>query len=225
MPGHIFGHGRLADIDPKLKQFPMESRSAPERIGQAHFPNQISNVLRDPRPAATRPREPAPIGPKAAPMPSQHCFRPDDRKRIDGRRAKPVEPQKGEPVEVRETRPLRRLAPEDIDLLTENQYFRLKPSPRLEQRSQDASKQNQNIDHEDEASTDSLPLASPNWVSGRHRASSSVWPNGFATGTGGLPRAGLEAPLLAGPLLNSGTAVCAREQYADLTEPGGRRAR
>src|SRR5665213_92767 len=134
MPGHIFGHGRLADIDPELKQFPMDSRSAPERIGQAHFPNQISNVLRDPRPAATTPREPTPIGPKAAPMPSQHCFRPDDRKRIDGRRAKPVEPQKGEPVEVRETRPLRRLAPEDNDLLTENQYFRLKPSPRLEQR-------------------------------------------------------------------------------------------
>jgi hypothetical protein len=71
MPGHIFDDGGLGDIEPELEKFSMDPRGAPERIGQAYFPNQIADVPTNPGTTAIRPRLPPPIGPESLAMPSE----------------------------------------------------------------------------------------------------------------------------------------------------------
>src|SRR6185295_13806854 len=41
---HILGNAGLADIDAKLEQFAMDPGSAPQRIGDAHLPDQSSDL-------------------------------------------------------------------------------------------------------------------------------------------------------------------------------------
>ena len=38
---HIFGNGRLSDLDPELQKFTMDARGAPQPVGQAHLPYQV----------------------------------------------------------------------------------------------------------------------------------------------------------------------------------------
>src|SRR5665213_3422618 len=102
MPDHIFSHGRLRNIEPELEKFSMDPRSAPERIGQAYFMNQIADVPTNPGPAATRPRLPAPIGPESLAMPSEQCFRPEERDGINNGGTKPIQPNESESIEVRQ---------------------------------------------------------------------------------------------------------------------------
>ena len=94
-------------------------------------------------------------------MPSEQCFRPQERDGINNGGTKPIQPNESESIEVRQAQPLWCLAPEDIDLLTENQDLHFKSCSRLEQRRHNAPNHNQQFDHETEASTDSLHLASP----------------------------------------------------------------
>ena len=102
MPDHIFSDGRLGDIKPELEKFAMDSRGAPERIGQAYFMNQIANVLTNPGTTAIRPRLPPPIGPESLAMPSEQCFRPEERDGINNGGPKPIQPNEGESIEVRQ---------------------------------------------------------------------------------------------------------------------------
>ena len=41
---HILGNGGLADLDAELEKFTVYPRRAPERVGAAHLPNQITNL-------------------------------------------------------------------------------------------------------------------------------------------------------------------------------------
>jgi hypothetical protein len=50
--GHVIGDGRLRDLDAELEPLAMDPRRTPNGIGSAHLPDQVSKVLRDPRPAA-----------------------------------------------------------------------------------------------------------------------------------------------------------------------------
>ena len=49
---HILRDGRLSDVDTELEQFAMNARSAPQRIGEAHLPDQLPDFRGDLRPAA-----------------------------------------------------------------------------------------------------------------------------------------------------------------------------
>jgi hypothetical protein len=42
-PDHVFGDGCLREFDSDLQQFSVNARGAPERIGEAHLPNEIAN--------------------------------------------------------------------------------------------------------------------------------------------------------------------------------------
>jgi len=44
MSSHVFGHGCLTQSDSHLQQFPMNAGSVPERIGEAHLPDQICEL-------------------------------------------------------------------------------------------------------------------------------------------------------------------------------------
>ena len=54
-------------------------RGAPERIGEAHLPDQPPDFRRDAWPTGTPTRFPAPEGAKACPMPTDNGFRLYDR--------------------------------------------------------------------------------------------------------------------------------------------------
>ena len=52
--GHVFCNRGLANIDPELEQFAMNSGRSPQGIGNAHLKNEPANVGRDLLPAAAR---------------------------------------------------------------------------------------------------------------------------------------------------------------------------
>jgi len=41
---HVFGDRSLADFDAELKEFTMDPRRSPERVGGVHLPNQFTNL-------------------------------------------------------------------------------------------------------------------------------------------------------------------------------------
>jgi hypothetical protein len=153
----------------------MNPRCAPERVGQAHLPNELADLRCCLRPAARRPRLPAPIGPEAAAVPADDGLWSDDCQGVQVRWDQAVQPDEDQPIDARQKHSLRRSAPEDIDLLTENQDLRLKSHSRLEQRREKAAQEHQNSDHRVEASTESLPLARPNEVCGRDTPDGAVY--------------------------------------------------
>src|SRR6478609_1044550 len=64
-PRHILRNGGLADVDTELEELSMNAGSAPERIGEAHLPDQPPDFRRYAWPTGTPTRFPAPEGAKA----------------------------------------------------------------------------------------------------------------------------------------------------------------
>ena len=89
-PRHILRNGGLADIDTELEELSMNAGSAPERIGEAHLPDQPPDFRRYAWPTGTPTRFPAPEGAKACPMPPDNGFRLYDREGIQNTRRDPI---------------------------------------------------------------------------------------------------------------------------------------
>src|SRR5208337_3773577 len=51
---HVFGYRGLPDIDAELEKFTVDARSAPERVREAHFADESSDLMWGPRPTTTR---------------------------------------------------------------------------------------------------------------------------------------------------------------------------
>ena len=85
----------------------MDAGSAPERIGEAHLPDQPPDFRRDAWPTGTRTRFPAPEGAKACPMPPDNGFRLYDREDVQNTRRDPIQADEDHTIEVAEDRALR----------------------------------------------------------------------------------------------------------------------
>ena len=131
---HVLGHRRLTDFDFELEQLAMDAGRPPQRVGQAHVPDETPNICRNPRTATARPGSPAPIEPKAAPVPAHQRLRPNHRHDVHDARIHPVQPNEDQPIEVGEPRPSRRRALEDTWLVPEDDVLDLEPCPQLERR-------------------------------------------------------------------------------------------
>ena len=103
----------------------MDSRSAPQRIRQAHVTDQLANFDRHFRPAAARSRLPSPEQAEPGTMPSNNRLRLDDHQGIQNVRCNPIEAGKDEPIESVEGESLRRFSTQHIDLVAERQDLRL----------------------------------------------------------------------------------------------------
>src|SRR4029453_7764981 len=68
---HVLGDRRLGELEPKLEQFAMNSRSPPQWIVFAHPPDETAQLALDSGPTWPSSRFPAPVGPKSASMPPQ----------------------------------------------------------------------------------------------------------------------------------------------------------
>ena len=69
---------------------------------------------------------------KPSPMPTNQGLRPDDGQCVYNARNEAIQPHEHQSVESAENKFLRGIAPQHIDLLPENQDFRLKPRPQSE---------------------------------------------------------------------------------------------
>jgi hypothetical protein len=83
----------LATVDcatPKLEQLAMNVRRTPEPVLKAHASDQGPQLGGDGRSAAQVFRFPAPVMPKAGPMPAHHRFRLDDPHCLQDRREQTI---------------------------------------------------------------------------------------------------------------------------------------
>ena len=110
------GRDPVAD---ELGQFAVDAGRAPERVGQAHVPDQPTELKRDARSPATPPGFPTPERSKSSPMPTNHGLRPDDGQRIQNTGSEAIQPNEHQSVECPENRSLRGIAPQHTDLLPE----------------------------------------------------------------------------------------------------------
>jgi len=111
------------------------------------------------RSTAATARFPAPISPEAGAVPTDHGVRSDNCSAQDIR-SQPVQPNKHQPIDPSRNRSLRRLAPQDIELMAKRQDFDFEGSSRSEQSNQPAPDQFPEIEHRGDASPDSLLFAS-----------------------------------------------------------------
>src|SRR5450759_4683015 len=78
---HVFAHAGLADVNAELEEFPVDARSAPNRVLAAHLPNQLTDFLRHRRSAALAAVNfPSPKQSKSRAVPSYDGSRFDDAK-------------------------------------------------------------------------------------------------------------------------------------------------
>jgi len=97
----------LANVDAEFEKFTMDPGSAPERIGEAHFSDQLANFERDPWSAGPTLRLPSPEQAKTGAMPSDDGLRLHDRQSVHNARRKPIEDGKDQTIEIAESQPLR----------------------------------------------------------------------------------------------------------------------
>src|ERR1019366_4315989 len=81
-------------------------------------------------------------------MPANDGFRPDNRNRAKDGREPAIEPNKQKTIGIVEVRPFRHPSSEHTDLLPQDQDFCFQPCSRLEERSQDAENQLEQILHQ-----------------------------------------------------------------------------
>jgi hypothetical protein len=82
----------ITQVSTEFQEFPMNARSSPAGVGEAHVPDEIPNFRRYGRPTFATPTLPSPIDAKSLAMPG------DNRLRFDKEQCRtPIIPHTGEP--------------------------------------------------------------------------------------------------------------------------------
>src|SRR4029453_1372114 len=76
LPEHVLRNRRLRHRQAQFQQLTVDLRRAPERIGTAHPPNQVSELHLDSGPSAPASTLPRPVTPEPLPVPPHHGLRP-----------------------------------------------------------------------------------------------------------------------------------------------------
>ena len=76
---HILRDAGLSDLKAELEQLAMDARRSPQRIVNAHPPDQRAQVRVDLRPASKRAGFPTPVPAEAGSMPSHEGLGADNR--------------------------------------------------------------------------------------------------------------------------------------------------
>src|SRR5881296_2989615 len=92
-------------VRPSFSSSPWILRRAPERIGAAHPPNQISELRPDHGPTASASTLPRPVAPEPLPVPADHGLWPHHPQRIPPALPEPRQHNPEDPVHRRQPRP------------------------------------------------------------------------------------------------------------------------
>jgi hypothetical protein len=106
----------------------MNPGSAPERIDQAHFSDQLAYFKRDLWSAEATSRLPSPEQSKTGSMPMDDGLWLNDRQSVQNARRKPIEGGEDQTIEIAESEPLRRISSQHIELVAQRQDLRFKRS-------------------------------------------------------------------------------------------------
>ncbi len=124
-PWHVLGNGGLTDIDPKLQEFAVDSRCAPQGICATHLQDQLSDLMTHSGSAwPTRPAFPRPVLSECSPMPADHRLWLDNEQRIAPAAEDPGEHDPQPTVDWAKLRPSYGSL-EDGHLMAEGQNFQL----------------------------------------------------------------------------------------------------
>ena len=96
---HILGNAGLSDIDPELEQFAVDTGRAPQRIGDAHLPDYLSDLSWHRWTAQTTPGLPAPKQSETCTVPSDHRLGSNDGERVAGLRKQLADPTQSDLVD------------------------------------------------------------------------------------------------------------------------------
>jgi len=131
---HVLCHRGLADIDPELEQFAMDTGGrTPERVCDAHPANKLTNLSWGSWPTAPGSRFPAPVSPKAAAMPPDHGIGFDDLQRIQDAGNQGIESDEQQPVDRGRGDTSRGFTAKHIQLVPKYKVLGLQRCPRSEQ--------------------------------------------------------------------------------------------
>ena len=125
----------------------MDARSAPERIGEAHLPDQPPDFRPHAWPAGTPPRFPAPEAAKTCTMPADNGFRLYDREGLQNTRRDPIQADEDHTIEVAEDRALRRPSMQHIQLMAQSEYLCLERRLRAKQPEEHPPDQVEQVTH------------------------------------------------------------------------------
>src|SRR5208282_4946106 len=157
---HVFGDRGLPNLNAELKQFAVDAGRTPERVRDTHLANKLTDFRRGPGPTTSGARFPAPVGPKAGTMPTDHGIGFDDLQRTQNAGNQRVEPGEHQSVDPGEGDALRGLPAQYIQLVPQHNDLGLQRCPRPEQPNESAPDQLAEIDHWPRALTDSSVMAS-----------------------------------------------------------------
>src|SRR6478735_7529087 len=144
---HVFGDTRLRDLKPELEQLPVNAWRAPQRIFDAHPPDQYAQLRADPRSPSQWARLPTPVAAKAGPVPTYERLGTDDREDLQDQRTPSIQLDKEPAVVVREPDATRQPTPQDNQLMSKHRVLSFKPKLRLEWRGQDSQNETEQPDH------------------------------------------------------------------------------
>ena len=128
--GHILSYAGLADIDAELDKLGVDTRRAPEWIGDAYLADELSYFERHRWSTATRSRLPAPVRSETRAMPTNNGIRLHDRQRIANVWKQPIETNEYQAVEDAERNSLRSSPPQNVYLLSQCPNLCLERCPR-----------------------------------------------------------------------------------------------
>jgi hypothetical protein len=165
---HIPSDCRLSDIEAELEQFTMNARCALEQVRTAHLANERAQINRDLRSANMVARSPAPIRPKTSTVSANNRFRSDNRNRVQDAGKPAIEPNEQKTLGIVQIWSLRHPPARHVDLLPQDQIFRLQPCSRPEELSQDAKNQLEQISHQVASLPRPFPASTSNRNFGTH---------------------------------------------------------
>jgi hypothetical protein len=106
VPDHVLGDGCLRHLNTELQKFPMNARSSPARVREAHVPDEIANFRRYRRATFATPTLPSPIEAKSLAMPSDNRLRFHDQQGRSPAAPELREPDPQDSVRKAETEPV-----------------------------------------------------------------------------------------------------------------------
>ena len=127
VPDHILADRRFSDFDAKYQQFAVNARRTPQRVVAADWPDQCSNLGVNPRTATDIARLPVPVGVEPASVPANHGLRLYDDDRVQQPRIQSIQPYHQQAIDVPRSNSRRGVAPQNYQLLAQDEILGLKP--------------------------------------------------------------------------------------------------
>ena len=144
---HILRDAGLSDLKAELEQLAVDARRSPQRIVNAHPPDQRAQVRADLRPTSKGARFPSPVPAEAGSVPSHeglganNCDGPEDRRKPS------IQLNKKQTITIREPDAATYLPPQYDELMSERSVFCLKSALRLERRDEQGQAEAAQRDH------------------------------------------------------------------------------